>query len=76
MRNSAPLGPYSRNMPGPCGGPTGGGRFLMSEVPLQSPDAHILCFAEPLPPVDARMSAVSVQGYLTYQKNDPPTTLS
>ena len=35
IRNSAPLGPYNRNMPlGPCGGSRGGGLFLMSEVPL------------------------------------------
>ena len=30
IRNNAPLGPYSR----PYGGRRGGGRFLMSEVPL------------------------------------------
>jgi len=32
--NSAPLGPYSRTMPGALWKPEGGGLFLMSEVPL------------------------------------------
>ena len=34
MRNSAPLGPYSGNMPWALWWPLGGGQFLMSEVPL------------------------------------------
>jgi len=34
IRNDLPLGPYSRPMSGPYGGPRGGGLFLMSEVPL------------------------------------------
>ena len=33
-RKSAPLGPYSRNMPRVLWRPSGGGLFLMSEVPL------------------------------------------
>ena len=36
IRNSAPLGPYSRTMPRALWNPKGGGLFLMSEVPLQS----------------------------------------
>jgi len=36
MRNSAPLGPYSRTMPTALWWPLGGGLFLMSEVPLYS----------------------------------------
>ena len=34
-RNRAPLGPFSRIMPGALWWPYGGGLFLMSEVPLQ-----------------------------------------
>ena len=34
VRNSAPLEPYSRNMPRPLWRSSGGGLFLMSEVPL------------------------------------------
>ena len=34
IRISALLGTYSGICPGPSGGPTGGGRFLMSEAPL------------------------------------------
>ena len=34
IRNSAPLGPYSRPMPRVLGGSQGGGRFLMGEVSL------------------------------------------
>ena len=34
IRNSAPLGPYSRTMPRALWSPWGGGLFLMSEVPL------------------------------------------
>ena len=34
MRNSAPLIPYSRNMPRALWRPHGGGLFFMSEVPL------------------------------------------
>ena len=34
IRNRPPLGPYSSIRLGPCGGPRGGGLFLMSEVPL------------------------------------------
>ena len=34
IRNSAPVGYYSRNMPGALWKPWGGGLFLMSEVPL------------------------------------------
>ena len=34
IRNSAPLGPYSRNMPRALWWSYGGGLFLMSEVPL------------------------------------------
>ena len=34
IRNNAPLGPYSRNMPRALRRPQGGGLFLMSEVPL------------------------------------------
>jgi len=34
IRNSAPLGPYSRNMPRALWWSWGGGLFLMSEVPL------------------------------------------
>ena len=34
IRNRPPLGPYSRDMPGPLWWSWGGGRFLMSEVPL------------------------------------------
>ena len=36
IRNSPPLGPYSRTMPWSYGGPTGGGLFLilMREVHL------------------------------------------
>ena len=36
VRNSAPLGPYSKNMPRPLWRPEGGGVFLMSEVALYS----------------------------------------
>jgi len=35
IRNSAPLGPYSRTMPRALWKPEGGGLFLMSEVPLE-----------------------------------------
>ena len=42
IRNSAPLGPYSRVTPRILGGPTGRGLFLMSEVPLYPP--HPLAF--------------------------------
>ena len=34
ISNSIPLGSYSSICLGPSGGPRGGGRFLMSEVPL------------------------------------------
>jgi len=34
IRNSAPLGTFSRNMPRALWWPLGGGLFLMSEVPL------------------------------------------
>ena len=34
IRNSAPLGPYSRIMPRTLGWSWGGGLFLMSEAPL------------------------------------------
>ena len=34
IRNSAPLGPYSRTIPRTLWKPWGGGLFLMSEVPL------------------------------------------
>ena len=34
IRNNAPLGLYSRNMPRALWRPKGGGLFLMSEVPL------------------------------------------
>ena len=34
IRNSAPLGPYSRTMPGALWWSYGGGLFLMSEAPL------------------------------------------
>ena len=34
IRNCAPLGPYSRTMPRVLGGSLGGGRFLMSQIPL------------------------------------------
>ena len=34
IRNCAPLGPYSRIMPRALWWPSGGGRFIMSEVPL------------------------------------------
>jgi len=34
IRNRAPLGPYSREMPRALWRPYGGGLFLMSEVPL------------------------------------------
>ena len=34
IRNRRPLGPYSRTMPRALRGSKGGGRFLMSEVPL------------------------------------------
>ena len=34
IRNSAPLGTYSRTMPRVLGGSWGGGLFLMGEVPL------------------------------------------
>ena len=34
LRNNAPLGPYSRKMPGGLWRPKGGGLFLMSEAPL------------------------------------------
>ena len=34
IRNSAPLGPYSRTMPRALWWSLGGGLFLMSEVPL------------------------------------------
>ena len=34
IKNSAPLGPYSSPMPRPLWRSWGGGRFLMSEVPL------------------------------------------
>ena len=34
IRNKAPLGPYSREMPRAPRQPEGGGLFLMSEVPL------------------------------------------
>ena len=36
IRNRRPLGPYSRTMPRALWGSWGGGRFLMSEVPLYS----------------------------------------
>ena len=36
IRNCPLLGPYSRPMPGPLWWSGGGGRFLMSEVPLYS----------------------------------------
>ena len=34
IRKRPPLGPYCRPMPRVLGGSEGGGRFLMSEVPL------------------------------------------
>ena len=34
IKNAPPLGPYSRPIPRVLGGSWGGGRFLMSEVPL------------------------------------------
>jgi hypothetical protein len=34
IKNSTPLGPYSRTMPRALWKPWGGGLFLMSEVPL------------------------------------------
>jgi len=37
IRNSAPLGTYSRTMPRVIWLPLGGVRFLMSEVPLYTP---------------------------------------
>ena len=36
-RNRLPLGPYGRSYLEPYGGPGGGRRFLMSEVPLYHP---------------------------------------
>ena len=41
IRNSAPLGPYSRTMPRALWWSYGGGRFLMSEVPLYRASAQI-----------------------------------
>ena len=35
IRNSRPLGPYSRTMPRALRWSYGGGQFLLSEVPLQ-----------------------------------------
>ena len=34
IRNSLPLGTYSSICLGPYSGPRGGGRFLLSELPL------------------------------------------
>ena len=36
VRKRTPLGPYRRLMPRVLGGLEGGGRFLMSEVPLHA----------------------------------------
>ena len=47
IRNRAPLGPYSRNMSRALWWPSGGGLFLMSEVPLYADGVASL------PPVEA-----------------------
>jgi len=46
MRNNPTLGPYSRTMPRILGSSSGGGRFLMSEVPLYSPSRGLFIMSE------------------------------
>ena len=62
MKNSAPLGPYSRPMPWVLGGSKGGGRFLVSEVPLYTQRVH-RAFTFSGPCSDA--ASVGVHTYLT-----------
>ena len=73
IRNSAPLGPYSRTMPGAPWKPQGGRLFLMSEVPLhpsrynalqeitdQGPSNHYMKPSPVNPPRYDRLSSLSL----------------
>ena len=62
IRNSDPLGPYSRNMPRALWRPYGGGLFLMSEVPLDVCDVRL----------ELAWDARGMHGHLTHKKPPPP----
>jgi len=66
IRNIAPLGPFSRNMPRAIWWSQGGGLFLMREVPLYrgSPSCR-----KPKSEVDHE---ASLQGYLAHKKTPTP----
>jgi hypothetical protein len=67
MRNSAPLGPYSRNMSVALWRPQKGGLFLLSEVPLY------LCFHPKVDGCEPHSRGVNlrIQGYLAHKKMPP-----
>ena len=65
IRKCPPLGPYRRPMPMVLGGSKGGGRFLMSEVPLYLP-------TDTLPPPPSSLPNASSR--LTHSSHPPQTS--